>query len=437
MHFSRTSAVLAAAAPFVAAQTSTNCDPTKHSCPADTGLNAASFMADFTQGSSANTSFSAAAYTFIDYNSQGAEFTITKAGQAPTIQTDFYIFFGRIDVKMRAAPGTGIVSSIVFLSDDLDEIDWEFLGGNTAQVETNFFGKDNTTTYDRAVYYPVSTPQASFHTYTIDWTADRIQWIIDGTTVRTLAYTDPLNNGGQNYPQTPMRLKLGNWCGGCPGEAAGTIQWAGGATTFDAAPYTMYVESVAATNYNPADSYEYSDQSGTWQSIKIVSNGVAANSSASGSGSGSGASGATTATSTGGVMVSGTGTALAAPTSSASVAGIDQQTVAAVSVTQTGASYSVNSASASAQNSGDAGGSMSGMSSASAATTEVPGGAFPTAESGSASGSGTATATGGDSSPFSSSGPASQTASSAAEARRGLGAGGSLLGVVLGFLMLV
>jgi len=91
MRFSRTSAVLAAAAPFVAAQTSTNCDPTKQSCPADTGLNAASFMADFTQGSSANTSFSAAAYTFIDYNSQGAEFTITKAGQAPTIQTDFYI----------------------------------------------------------------------------------------------------------------------------------------------------------------------------------------------------------------------------------------------------------------------------------------------------------------------------------------------------------
>ncbi|KAK0255603.1 hypothetical protein LTR91_002589 [Friedmanniomyces endolithicus] len=435
MHFSRTSAVLAAAAPFVAAQTSTNCDPTKQSCPTDTGLNAASFMAEFTQGSSANTSFSAAAYTFIDYNSQGAEFTITKEGQAPTIQTDFYIFFGRIDVKMRAAPGAGIVSSIVFLSDDLDEIDWEFLGGNTAQVETNFFGKDNTTTYDRAVYYPVSTPQSSFHTYTIDWTSDRIEWIIDGTTVRTLAYTDPLTNGGQNYPQTPMRLKLGNWCGGCPGEAAGTVQWAGGPTTFAAAPYTMYVESVAVTNYNPADSYQYSDQSGTWQSIKIVSNGVAANSSSSSASGSSGASGATTATSTAGVMVSGTGTALAAPTSSASVAGIDQQTVAALSVTQTGASYSVNSASASAQNSGDAGGSVA-SSGASAATTEVPGGAFPTAESGSAS-SGTATATGGDSSPFSSSGPASQTASSAAEAGRVLGVGGSLVGAVLGFLMLI
>ncbi|TKA70024.1 hypothetical protein B0A55_09084 [Friedmanniomyces simplex] len=439
MRFSRTSAVLAAAAPFVAAQTSTDCDPTKKSCPSDAGLNAASFSADFTQGSSANASFSAAAYAFIDYNSQGAEFTISKAGQAPTIQTDFYIFFGRVDVKMRAAPGTGIVSPIVFLSDDLDEIDWEFLGGNTAEVETNFFGKDNTTAYDRAIYYPVTTPQTEFHTYTVDWTSDRIEWIIDGTTVRTLAYTDPLTNGGQNYPQTPMRLKLGNWCGGCAGEAEGTIEWAGGNTTFDNAPYTMYVESVAIQNYNPAESYEYSDMSGTWESIKVVKGGQSSNSTGSGSGSasGSGSSGATmvsgSATSTGGVYLAGNGSMINAPTSSASVAGINQQTVAAVSVTQTGSSYSMNTASASAQN----GGSM--VSSVGSATTEVPG-SSPTDGSGSGSGSGlgssngTATS-GGNASSSSSSGPAAQTASSAASANKIL-ATGSLLSVALGFFML-
>jgi len=42
---------------------------------------------------------------------------------------------------MQAAAGTGIVSSIVLQSDDLDEVDWEMIGGNTTFVETNFFGK--------------------------------------------------------------------------------------------------------------------------------------------------------------------------------------------------------------------------------------------------------------------------------------------------------
>lgn len=54
----------------------------------------------------------------------GGEFTINKKGDAPTIQTDFYFLFGRVDVKMKIAPGTGVVSSVVLQSDDLDEIDW-------------------------------------------------------------------------------------------------------------------------------------------------------------------------------------------------------------------------------------------------------------------------------------------------------------------------
>lgn len=54
----------------------------------------------------------------------GAKFTIAKRYDAPTIETDFYFLFGRVDVKMRAANGTGIVSSVILESDDLDEVDW-------------------------------------------------------------------------------------------------------------------------------------------------------------------------------------------------------------------------------------------------------------------------------------------------------------------------
>lgn len=136
MRFSTSAAAvtLAAILPLALAQTTTDCNPTEKTCPKDTALDATTFTSDFTQGSSANTSWSAADGTIITYGDLGAEFIISKEGEAPTIQTDFYFFFGYVEVKMRAAAGQGIVSSIVLESDDLDEIDLEFLGGNTAQV---------------------------------------------------------------------------------------------------------------------------------------------------------------------------------------------------------------------------------------------------------------------------------------------------------------
>ena len=390
--------VLAAMLPATLAQTSTDCNPTLKSCPADVGLSSSSYTADFTTGSSANASWSAAAYTTINYGDQGAEFTIATAGQAPTIQTSFYFLFGKVDVKMKAAPGVGIVSSIVLESDDLDEIDWEFLGGNSAETETNFFGKGNTTAYDRAIYYPVSTPQETFHTYSLDWNCDRLLFIIDGVTVRTISYSDPLTNGGTNYPQTPMRLKLGNWAAGGPGVPTGTQQWAGGQTDFSKGPFSMYVETVSITNYNPADSYEYSDTSGSFQSIKIVQGGQSSSSNGTGSG-----------TSATGIQSS-----AAAPTSSISVAGITGQTAAAVSTTISGSNYSMNTASASAQNSASA-----NRTSLVSATTEVHG-VSPTQASSSAAATASTT---------------SQSASSGATAITAFGVG-SLLVVALRFLTL-
>lgn len=275
MRFTTTTAAFAASFSLAAAQTFTDCNPLEKTCPNDTGLPAKTFTSDFTDGKGASASWSLAAYSTLNYGSNGAEFSIDGDKQAPTMETDFYIFFGRVDVKMRAAPGTGIVSSIVLESDDLDEIDWEFIGGDSTQVQTNFFGKGNTTSYDRMEAIPVSDTENTFHTYTLDWNSERLNYIIDGKTVRTLQYSDPLAVYGKNYPQTPMKLKLGSWCGGCKGQPKGTVEWAGGQTTFEGAPYVMYVESVNIQNYNPADSYEWTDNSGSWESIKIINGGKA------------------------------------------------------------------------------------------------------------------------------------------------------------------
>lgn len=72
----------------------------------------------------------------------GAEFIITTS-QAPTISSEKYIMFGKVTVTTRASAGTGIVSSFILESDDLDEIDWEWLGSTDSSVESNFFGKGN------------------------------------------------------------------------------------------------------------------------------------------------------------------------------------------------------------------------------------------------------------------------------------------------------
>lgn len=386
MRFSRATAVAAfATLPATLAQTFTDCNPLEKTCPKNDGLTSATFETDFAKDPKKD-SWSKAAWTQMTYNDQGAQFEIAKKGQAPTIETDFYFFFGRVDVTMKPAPGQGIISSIVLESDDLDEIDWEFLGGVDSKVQTNFFGKGNTTSYDRMIEYDVAAAQETFHTYSLDWTSERLQWIIDGTVVRELKYTDPVALGGkvranhneevnihntnhqQTYPQTPMRLKLGNWAGGAEGNAEGTIQWAGGLTDFTKAPFNMYVKEVSIMNANPADSYEYGDKTGSWQSIKINKDG-----SSSDANGGSSDSASTSSLSNKGLSSSTVTSSTASETESSSngsVEGIDKHTEAANSVTQTGSMYSTNTASASALNSEIGASTMNTVVSAS---TQVPG----------------------------------------------------------------
>lgn len=196
---------------------------------------------------------------------------------------------------MKAAPGTGIVSSAILESDDLDEIDWEWLGGTATEVETNYFGKGNTSTYDRETYVQMADSQADFHNYTIVWTKDTTTWMIDGESVRTLAYADA--NGGSNYPQTPMRVKLGIWAGGDPSNPEGTIQWAGGETDYNDGPFTAYIQSVSITNYNPANSYTYGDLTGSYESIELGNTDVNTTTSSGSTGTDASADGGSSPTS--------------------------------------------------------------------------------------------------------------------------------------------
>lgn len=253
---------------LVSAQVHTDCQPLNRTdCPPDPA-----FGMDFNFNFNATPSKSAWETTVgpVDFDKDnGAIFTIKKKGDSPTIRTKFYIFFGRIEMHLKVAPGVGIISSMMLLSDCLDEIDWEFMGGNDTHAETNYFGK-GVQDYHNAIYHPVAGGvQSTFRNYTTHWTKDALDFYIDGNKVRTLLPKDA--NNTYYYPQTPMRLSLGIWAAGDPGQPIGVKEWAGGETDYKKGPFTMMVKSAQITDFSSGKEYSYGDKSGSWESIKIAS----------------------------------------------------------------------------------------------------------------------------------------------------------------------
>ncbi|POS87219.1 hypothetical protein EPUL_002403 [Erysiphe pulchra] len=280
--------ILLTAISQVKAQTFTDCNPLQKSkskdigtaelyadshrskeCPPNPGLGT-SVTTDFTAGE--NEYWKPLEGTKITYDPKsGAQFSIKSGTDAPTMALTKHIMFGRVEMVTKSSPGTGIISSFVLLSQDLDEIDWEWLGGDNNNVQTNFFGKGDTSSYDRGATLPVQTPIDTFHKYSIDWTAERIIWEIDDKPIRTVNFNDPLTKGGSIYPQTPMKVKIGNWIGCLDAsnpQTSGTCQWAGGQVDLTKGPFIMSVKSIKVTDYGCGGDYSYSDNSGSFQSIK-------------------------------------------------------------------------------------------------------------------------------------------------------------------------
>jgi beta-glucanase (GH16 family) len=215
--FTKSSLLALALAPAAFAQTSTTCNPLTASCPADPALGS-TLNVDFTKGKDSH--FTAQGTP--TYGSDGVSFTVAKSGDAPQLNSNFYIMFGYVEVELQAAPGAGIVSSVVLESDDLDEIDWEWVGVETTIGQTNYFGKGDTSTYDRGANIALTDTTTTFQKYAINWTSTHIDWMVNGNVVRTLEQPNA-DDGGSEYPQTPMQLKIGSWSGGDSANAAGTI----------------------------------------------------------------------------------------------------------------------------------------------------------------------------------------------------------------------
>lgn len=214
------------------AQTETDCDPRNGTCPENPALGTTfettfnKSMAEFDPRFFNVT----AGAQYISFTDDGADLTISEQGHSVTIKTAFYIFFGRAELIFKAAKGQGVISTLITLSDTLDEIDWEVRGGITQNVTNTYFGWGNTTQYNGEEPSTEDWPggaMGGFHNYTVDWSKERILYIMDGEVVRTADYEEP-----GFYPQTPSFIRFGVWAGGDPGNKQGTIDWAGGKTDY-------------------------------------------------------------------------------------------------------------------------------------------------------------------------------------------------------------
>lgn len=258
---------VAAFAGLAASQVSTDCNPMNETCPANPAFGT---EYEWRFNRTPDSALWETVVGPVDYDDEnGAKFTINEQGDSPTIRTKFYIFFGRIEFSLKAAPGKGIVSSMMLLSDNLDEIDWEFIGVDD-RASTNFFGK-GIEDYGFGEYHDMDVPaQDDYHNFTTIWTEEKLEWYIDDALVRELKKDEAKVNDTDVYPQTPCRLSFGIWAGGDPSLNEWTRKWAGGDTNYDDGPYDMYVKSAFIEDYGSGKEYKWGDESGSWESIEVI-----------------------------------------------------------------------------------------------------------------------------------------------------------------------
>ncbi|EPE35178.1 Concanavalin A-like lectins/glucanase [Glarea lozoyensis ATCC 20868] len=189
-----------------------------------------------------------------------------------------YMWYGNVKATFKTSRGAGVVTAFILLSDVKDEIDYEFVGVDLKTAQTNYYFQ-GITNYGNSQNITLSDTFNNYHTYEINWTPDKITWLVDGQEGRTLEKKDTWNATTNQwmYPQTPARVQLSLWPGGLASNAKGTVDWAGGQIDWNGADiksngyyYSMF-QSVSVKCYdaktapgtNSGTSYTYNNAAGT------------------------------------------------------------------------------------------------------------------------------------------------------------------------------
>ncbi|CAI5981072.1 unnamed protein product [Closterium sp. NIES-65] len=132
---------------------------------------------------------------------------------------------------------SGIVSSFYLSSLEgsttQDEIDFEWLGKNNMQVQTNYY-VNGVGGHEVVIDLGFDASQ-NFHTYAVTYADDSIQWFIDGELVRTV-----LKSTSSSFPSMNVYLYSSVWNASFINGGS----WAGVYSDPTNAPYTITVKNV-------------------------------------------------------------------------------------------------------------------------------------------------------------------------------------------------
>ena len=191
---------------------------------------------------------------------KGAEYRTTKA-----------FGFGMYDVSMKPIKNDGVVSSFFTYTGPSDgtvwdEIDIEFLGKNTNQVQFNYYTKGQGN--HEYVYNLGFDASQSFHQYGFYWDANSITWYVD---------KKPVYKATRNIPQTPGKIMMNVWNG------KGVDEWlkhyngkAPLTAQYDWISYTAPGSSSGSSNNNNNNSNNNNNNGGSaninsWQKYALIS----------------------------------------------------------------------------------------------------------------------------------------------------------------------
>ena len=86
---------------------------------------------------------------------------------------------------LKTSHDGGVVTAFILFSDVQDEIDYEFVGYNLTNPQSNYYSQ-GILNYNNSRNSSVNNTFEYYHNYEMDWTEDKIEWYIDGEKVRTL-----------------------------------------------------------------------------------------------------------------------------------------------------------------------------------------------------------------------------------------------------------
>lgn len=182
-----------------------------------------------------------------------------KAYRGAELRTRTAFTYGRFAVRMKSAPGSGLLASFFTYHDgssnpvaNWNEIDIEILGRyqNQAQFNTITPGQIN------HVFTSVTpfNPHTAYHVYAIEWTPDYVAWFIDGYEIhrQTAAHVATLTR--------PQKIMMNIW----PPAA---VDWAG-VLNSAVLPVYAYYDWVKYYAYTPGQgdnfTLQWTDDFSAW-----------------------------------------------------------------------------------------------------------------------------------------------------------------------------